>query len=364
MGSIIGEQIKISLFGESHGEYIGATIDSLPAGIKIDEEYMKFQMQKRKSFEYLSTPRNENDEIKIISGVFNGYTTGTPLTVLIKNEKIDSSKYEEIKDIARPGHADYSAELKYHGFQNYLGGGHFSGRLTAPIVALGSIALKILQKKGIKIGSHIFSIHNIFDDLLTYKNIETELDKWNDSFFPSISKEKGDLMQKAIINAKEQSDSVGGIIESVILLNENVLGEPFFSSLESKLSYYLFSIGGLKGIEFGLGFSFTNKFGSEVKDEWTIKDGKISSIHNYNGGINGGISNLQPIILRCAFKPTSSISQIQKSINFKSKEIVDLKIEGKHDACIVHRARVVVDSLIALAILDLCAFRCGNEWLI
>lgn len=363
MGSIIGDNIKISLFGESHGPYIGLTIDGLPAGIKIDYDFMKFQMKKRKSFANLKTPRNENDSVEIISGVFNGYTCGTPLTVLIKNENTISSSYEKTKDIIRPGHSDYVAHLKYHGFENYNGGGHFSGRLTAPLVAIGSICLKILEAKGIKISSHIYMLHNIYDDKPNEDNLIKYMDKFNNSLFPTVNDEKAELMKKEIEKAKANNDSVGGIIESFILTNNNTIGEPFFNSLESKISSYLFSIGGVKGIEFGLGFDFAKYYGSEIKDEWEMKNNFIHSIHNYNGGINGGIANNQPIIIKTCLKPTPSIAQKQLSVNIKTLKNEELLINGRHDPAIIHRARVVIDSLLALAIIDLCAFRYGNEWL-
>ncbi len=363
MGSIIGDNIKLSLFGESHGEGVGVVIDGLPAGIKIDFTFMNEQLEKRKSFAALSTLRKESDNVEILSGVFNGITTGAPLTIFIKNENQKSEHYNLLKDIARPGHADLSANLKYHGYQDYRGGGHFSGRLTAPLVAAGSIALKILAEKGVKIGTRIKSIHNICDIDLDLNEAEALIDKWNNLLFPVTCDKISEKMQKEILTARENFDSVGGILESVILPNDLILGEPFFSSVESKIASYLFSIGGVKGVEFGLGFDFAKNFGSEVKDEWEYQNQKLVSLHNYNGGLNGGITNSQPIVVRCVIKPTPSIYLEQKSVNFNTKENVNLKINGRHDPAIIHRARVVVDSLIALALLDMCSYRYGNEWL-
>ena len=363
MGSVIGENIKLSLFGESHGEGVGVVIDGLPAGIKIDNDFMNFQLVKRKSFNSLSTLRLESDEVVFLSGVFNGYTTGTPLTIFIKNQNVNSSSYEEMKDIARPGHADYTANLKYHGFQDYRGGGHFSGRLTAPLVAAGSIALKILEAKGVKIGTRIKSLHNIKDVDLDHKYLSDLIDKWNLLLFPVTCDNISEKMKEEIIKARENLDSVGGVLETYILPNNLVIGEPYFNSIESKLASYLFSIGGVKGVEFGLGFDFAKKLGSEVSDELVVENESVVAPYNYNGGINGGISNLQPIVVRCAIKPTPSIYKQQNTINFKTNENVSLNIKGRHDPAIIHRARVVVDSLIALAILDLCVTRFGNEWL-
>ncbi len=364
MGSIIGEQIKISLFGESHGEYIGATIDGLPSGIKIDFDFLYSQMEKRKSIDNISTLRREKDDVKIISGLFRGYTTGTPLTILIKNDFFDDSEYERLKNIARPGQVDYVSELKYHGYQDYRGGGHFSGRLTAPLVAIGSIALAILKNKGIIIGTYIHTLHNIKDKIISNILLD-EVNKWNNEIFPTIDNDIKNKMLKEIELAKENNDSVGGITETIVMINNKniILGEPYFNSLESKISNYLFSIGGIKGIEFGLGFEFAKYFGSEIKDEWEIKNKEIHSIHNYNGGINGGISNLEPIVFRCVFKPTSSIKKPQKSVNFKLKEEIEFTLNGFHDPAIIHRAIVVINSLTALALIDLMAFRYGNEWL-
>lgn len=363
MGSIIGENIKLSLFGESHGEGVGVVIDGLPAGIKIDHEFIDFQLAKRRSFSSLSTSRVEKDEVKFLSGVFNGYTTGTPLTIFIKNENTNSSHYEEMKDLARPGHADLTANLKYHGFQDYRGGGHFSGRLTAPLVVAGAIALKILENKGVKIGTRIKSLHNIKDVDLDSTYLSDLIDKWNLLLFPVTCDNIAEKMKKEIIKARDNKDSVGGILESYILPADLVIGEPFFNSLESKLASYLFSIGGVKGVEFGLGFDFAKKLGSEVSDSLVYQNDKLTAPYNFNGGINGGIANGQPIVVRCVVKPTPSIYLSQQSINMNTKENIQLNIKGRHDPAIIHRARVVVDSLIALAILDLCSLRQDSEWL-
>ena len=363
MGSIIGENIKLSLFGESHGEGVGVVIDGLPAGIKIDHEFIDFQLAKRRSFSSLSTSRVEKDEVKFLSGVFNGYTTGTPLTIFIKNENTNSSHYEEMKDLTRPGHADLTANLKYHGFQDYRGGGHFSGRLTAPLVVAGAIALKILENKGVKIGTRIKSLHNIKDVDLDSTYLSDLIDKWNLLLFAVTCDNIAEKMKKEIIKARDNKDSVGGILESYILPADLVIGEPFFNSLESKLASYLFSIGGVKGVEFGLGFDFAKKLGSEVSDSLVYQNDKLTAPYNFNGGINGGIANGQPIVVRCVVKPTPSIYLSQQSINMNTKENIQLNIKGRHDPAIIHRARVVVDSLIALAILDLCSLRQGSEWL-
>lgn len=357
MSSVIGDNIKISLFGESHGSVVGATIHGLESGIKIDYEFIKHQMNLRKANDNLSTARVEEDEVKFISGVFNDFTTGAPLTVVIENKNVNSKDYPKM---FRPSHADYTQELKYKGYQDYRGGGHFSGRLTAPIVALGSIAISILKNKNIKIGSHIKNIHNILDDNINFNDLDNYFNYVNNEIFPVLNLNKKEEMIKEIETIKEDLDSVGGIIETVISLPSSI-GEPFFDSLESKISQYLFSVPGLKGIEFGLGFDFAKYRGKEVNDE-LVNDGEVRTLTNNNGGINGGISNSMPIVFRCVLKPTPSILKEQRSIDENFNNTI-LEIKGRHDPCIVRRARVVIDSLVALCLLDLISINEGKKWM-
>lgn len=357
MSSVIGDNIKVSLFGESHGSVVGATIHGLESGIKIDYEFIKHQMNIRKANDNLSTARVEEDEVKFISGVFNDFTTGAPLTVVIENKNVNSKDYPKM---FRPSHADYTQELKYKGYQDYRGGGHFSGRLTAPIVALGSIAISILKNKNIKIGSHIKNIHNILDDNINFNDLDNYFNYVNNEIFPVLNLNKKEEMIKEIETIKEDLDSVGGIIETVISLPSSI-GEPFFDSLESKISQYLFSVPGLKGIEFGLGFDFAKYRGKEVNDE-LVNDGEVRTLTNNNGGINGGISNSMPIVFRCVLKPTPSILKEQRSIDENFNNTI-LEIKGRHDPCIVRRARVVIDSLVALCLLDLISINEGKKWM-
>ena len=357
MSSVIGDNIKVSLFGESHGSVVGATIHGLESGIKIDYEFIKHQMNLRKANDNLSTARVEDDEVKFISGVFNDFTTGAPLTVVIENKNVNSKDYPKM---FRPSHADYTQELKYKGYQDYRGGGHFSGRLTAPIVALGSIAISILKNKNIKIGSHIKNIHNILDDNINFNDLDNYFNYVNNEIFPVLNLNKKEEMIKEIEVIKEDLDSVGGIIETVISLPSSI-GEPFFDSLESKISQYLFSVPGLKGIEFGLGFDFAKYRGKEVNDE-LVNDGEVRTLTNNNGGINGGISNSMPIVFRCVLKPTPSILKEQRSIDENFNNTI-LEIKGRHDPCIVRRARVVIDSLVALCLLDLISINEGKKWM-
>ena len=362
MSSSAGKNIKITLFGESHGPLIGITIEGLKSGIKLDLDYITKELEKRKSVGNISTPRKEKDQFEIVSGFFNGYTTGTPLTVIVKNENTHSSDYKP--NLLRPGHADYTAFLKYNGYQDYRGGGHFSGRLTVGIVIAGAICKQILEQKGILIGSHIKQIHNIVDvDFAVNKqNLSEQIEEMNKSSFAVLTSTIKEEMINCIENARMNEDSVGGIIESAVLNIEGGIGEPFFDSIESILSSLIFSVPGVKGIEFGKGFEFASLYGSEANDEFVYENG-IKTVSNNNGGINGGISNGMPIIIKTCIKPTPSISKEQNTVDLLKNENTIIKVKGRHDPCIVHRARVVVDSMIAIGILDLYVQRFGYEWM-
>lgn len=364
MKSTIGNNVQISLFGESHGDAIGIVINGLAPGIKIDYDFIEHQMSLRKPKGQISTQRKEKDEIKILSGVFNGTTTGTPLCLCIENQSQHSHDYEKLRFIPRPSHADFTANEKYFGYQDYRGGGHFSGRLTAPIVAAGAICITMLKQKGILIGSHLAQISNIQD--ISFSNdlelCSKQIAQMNDTYFAVLDSDIEKKMLEEIKKASENEDSVGGIVETMILNLPAGVGEPYFHSIESVLSHYLFSIGGIKGIEFGLGFGFSSKKGSECNDEFTISNGCVMTKTNFNGGINGGISNGMPIQLRCAIKPTPSIYQMQNTVNLQTMENTKLKIEGRHDPCIVHRARIVIDSMIAIGLVDLLQERYGIQY--
>lgn len=362
MSSCIGKNIKISLFGESHGPMIGVTIDGLKPGIKLDMEYIYNELEKRKSLSNISTPRKEKDAFEIVSGYYNGYTTGTPLTIIVRNENTKSRDYQPT--ILRPGHADYTAYLKYNGYQDYRGGGHFSGRLTVGIVIAGAICKQILESKGILIGSHIKQIYNVFDNEYSYDSIqlEKEIKEMNQSLFPVLNESKKDEMIKVIEGAKSNKDSVGGIIETAVINLEGGIGEPFFESIESVLSSLVFSIPAVKGIEFGKGFAFSNMYGSIANDNFYC-DENIKTKTNNNGGINGGISNGMPITFKTVIKPTPSIAQQQETVDIQTNENTTIEIVGRHDPCIVHRARVVIDSMTAIGLLDLIVQRYGYQWM-
>lgn len=362
MKNTIGNNVSFTIFGESHGPLIGATIDGLPSGIKINEEFIEEQMSKRKAKGNISTQRHEDDICNIVSGVFNGYTTGAPLTILISNKDTRSKDYERTKDIPRPSHADYSAKLKYYSYQDYRGGGHFSGRLTTAIVAIGAICIYALKEKDILIASHIKKLYNLIDDDFDYSNILEQFETLNSKDFAVLNEKISKKMIEEIDDARMNLDSLGGILETVVLNIPGGLGDPLFDSVEGMISKALFGIGAIKGVEFGEGFNFANMKGSTANDEFRVVNGKIISTTNNNGGINGGITNGMPLVIKTVVKPTSSISRSQNSVNMEEMINETLEITGRHDPAIIHRARVVVDSMIAIVLMDLIVTRYGQNW--
>lgn len=354
MKNSFGTNVTLTIFGESHGPMIGGVLDGLPAGFSIDLEQIKKDMELRKAKGKISTQRHEADEIEIVSGYFEGCTTGTPLTILIGNHSQHSNDYAPLKYRLRPSHADWSAFEKYHGFQDYRGGGHFSGRLTAVIVACGSICKQILGTKGVKIGSHLKQIHTITDRSFSQDAsvLDAQIDKMNAMAFPTLDEETAIQMKDRIELAALNKDSVGGIIECAITHFPAGIGEPMFDSIESVLAHALFSIPAVKGVSFGEGFGFVSLYGSEANDSLESDGNTIRSKTNHNAGINGGISNSMPIVFQCVIKPTPSIFQKQDSVQYDTKENVKLEIKGRHDPCIAHRARIVIDNLCAFALLD------------
>ena len=358
MKNTLGSSVTITLFGESHGQAIGAVIDGLAPGIDVDNEFIKKQLARRRPNAKTDTARQEMDNYQIVSGVFEGKTTGTPICILIPNEDTKSKDYSQIKDIARPSHADYAAECKYHGYQDYRGGGHFSGRVTSALVGAGAIAISALKKLGIKIGTHILRCGNVYD--IEFSNYENEIDALENKDFPVISNVQEQMINE-ILKAKEALDSIGGVIQTAIYGMPSGVGEPYFDSIESIISHAVFSIGGIKGIEFGKGFGFADMLGSQANDEFEVKDGKIVTKTNNNAGINGGITNSMPIVFNCAVKPTPSIAKEQNTVNFKENENTTVVVKGRHDPAIIRRICVVVDSICALTICDVLAQRYGTD---
>ena len=351
MSNIIGNNIKLLVFGESHGPYIGASLDNVPAGIKIDYELIDNFLSKRRPSKKSDTKRCEKDEYQFISGVKDGYTTGSPLTVIIPNKDIDDTNYDKNRSLPRPSHADYTSLMKYHGFNDTRGGGHFSGRITASIVIIGAILYSALKDKGISINSHILKIGNVSDEnYLNNQNIDlSNIDKHNYTTIKDLDEE----INASIELAKENNDSIGGIIQTIITNLPVGLGEPMFDSLESSLSKALFGIGAIKGIEFGQGFNFANLTGKEANDEFYYDiNGEVKTKTNNNGGINGGISNGMPVIFNCAVKPTPSISKAQNTINLETKQNDVILIEGRHDPSIVRRINIVIKAISSIIIFD------------
>ena len=359
MKNTFGHSISVTVFGESHGEKIGAVIDGIAPGIKIDDEYIKNCLNLRRPFGKISTARCEADEFEIVGGVFEGYTTGAPIAILIPNTNTRSSDYKGFTVTPRPSHADYTAECKYHGFQDYRGGGHFSGRITAPLVAAGAILRAALLAKGIKIGTHISELHGVKDRPI----FEADIASLSEKLFPVLDCDAAKKMMKEIECAAEDGDSVGGVLETMIAGVPAGVGEPFFDSVESTLSHILFSIPGIKGVEFGAGFGLASMYGSEANDDFCISDGHIATKTNRNGGINGGITNGMPITFRCAVKPTPSIFKEQGTVNLETMSEERIAIKGRHDPAIIHRARAVVDAVAAIALADMLAERYGTDWL-
>lgn len=345
-----GQKLKLSIFGESHGPGIGLVVDGLPSGEDICLEKLQTEMARRApGSSPLTTGRREKDEVQIFSGLMDGRTTGAPVCGLIMNSDAKSGDYNRL---LRPGHADWSAWLKYQGRADLRGGGHFSGRLTAPLVFAGALAKQILVRHGISVHGRISALGGIADsqDVPVRPEIRQTIAA---KAWPVFDEAAGEMMKASILAAKEDGDSVGGIIEAAAFGLPGGLGEPFFGSAESVISSIMFSIPGIKGVEFGEGFGFANLRGSEANDQLAVSDGVVTALSNHNGGILGGISNGQPLVVRVAVKPTPSIARDQRSVDPVSKKETALRIQGRHDPSIVPRAVVVVEAAVALSILEL-----------
>lgn len=354
MSSTWKNNIEITIFGESHGKAIGVVLGNLPSGIKIDFDAVAKEMKRRApGQDKMSTSRKEADQVEIISGIQDGITTGAPLCGMIYNSDQHSKDYSLLKEKMRPGHSDYPAFVKYKGFNDVRGGGHFSGRITAPIVFAGAIAKQILMQKGIYIGAHILSIKNIYDENFDQRLSLDTLNYLSKQHYPVINQEIYDQFVETVDQARMNLDSVGGKIECAIVGLEPGFGEPFFDSIESHLSSLLFSIPAVKSVAFG-NDKISELYGSEANDCYYYdKEGKVKTTSNNNGGITGGISNGMPIVFTVGIKPTPSIGKEQKTIDVKNQENTTLAIKGRHDPCIVFRATVVVEAMAALAMLDL-----------
>lgn len=354
-----GKSFRVTLFGESHGTLIGVVVDGIPAGLELSEKEIQTALDKRspgKSEIY--TPRLEEDKVEILSGIFNGNSTGAPITMIIKNKNFESSAYERFKNLPRPGHADYTAWQKYNGFNDYRGGGIFSGRVTAALVMAGAIAKKLLLSVGTELAAHTVQIGTInLDRTMSFDEIKNN--RWkNDVRCADMNLARD--MHNIILKAKSQNDSVGGIVECLVSNIPAGIGEPFFDTVEGELSKLIFAIPGVKGIGFGSGFGCAEMLGSEHNDQFDVVNGKIITQTNYAGGILGGITNGMPIMFQVAFKPTSSIFKKQWSVNLDTFDREELMVEGKHDPCIVPRAVPVIEACTAIVLVDLMQ-RADNE---
>lgn len=351
--NIWGEKFRISIFGESHGEGIGVVIDGIPSGTALDMEKISAQMKRRAPGKNkLSTPRSEADEVKILSGFFEGKTTGTPLCGVIFNSNTRSKDYQP--QLMRPGHADYTAIKRYGESRDWRGGGHFSGRITAPLVFAGAVARQVLKNYGVTVGAHIYSIGAENDTPFDMTNLDAEaLKSVSAKEFPVINEVAGEKMKEIIDAHRMNLNSVGGMIECGICGMPEGVGAPFFGSVESRISSMMFSVPAVKGIEFGLGFDFAKADGKSANDELYIENGSVKTYTNNNAGINGGITNGMPIVFRVAVKPTPSIGQEQRTVDMDKMENTVISTHGRHDPCIVHRAAVVVENSAAIAVLDM-----------
>ena len=345
--TFIGQSLRLSIFGQSHSEAIGMTLDGLPAGIPVDRERLQSFLNRRApGHAAWSTPRKEEDRPEFLCGLKDGRTCGAPITAVIRNTNTRSKDYTQLKILPRPGHADYTAEIKYRGYQDYNGGGHFSGRLTAPLCIAGGILLQELERHGITVDARICSVADIRDESPFLSSVK-------DKPFPVSDDETGGRMQQKIEEARAEGDSVGGVIECVIRGLPCGIGDPLFDGVENQIARLVFAIPAVKGIEFGAGFSSSEMRGSENNDAFCIREGKVETVTNHSGGILGGISNGQPVIFRAAFKPTPSIAKPQQSVNLQTMKEETLCITGRHDPCIVPRAVPVVEAAAAVAIYDL-----------
>ncbi len=346
MSSTYGENIRVTVFGQSHSAGIGVTIEGIPAGNEIDLERLNAFLARRAPGQNAwSTARKEADTPEFLSGVFEGKTCGTPITAVIRNNDTRSKDYTQLKIIPRPGHADYTAEVKYNGCQDYRGGGHFSGRLTAPLCVAGGICLQLLEREGIRVLSRIASIGDVEDEgPLTESTAAKE--------FPVVSDERGAAMRELIAAKRAEGDSVGGVVECVVTGLPVGLGDPMFGGMENRIAGIVFGIPAVKGLEFGAGFQAARMSGSENNDAYEMVDGAVTAKTNNAGGILGGITNGMPLVFRAAFKPTPSIAKAQESVNLSTNENTVLEISGRHDPCIVPRAVPVVEAAAAIAVYD------------
>ncbi len=351
MSSTYGEHLHLSIFGQSHGPAVGMTLDGIPAGLPVDMEALQAFLDRRAPGRNAwSTPRREEDRPEFLSGILESHTCGAPITAVIYNQNTRSADYRAIQDCPRPGHADFPAQVKYGGFQDTAGGGHFSGRLTAPLCIAGGLCKQWLERLGIAIYAHIAVLAGVGGG--SFDPVTPEVDKIGKDF-PVLDPQAGEAMRRAIEKARSQGDSVGGIIECAVLGLPVGLGEPMFGGMESRIASAVYAVPAVKGVDFGAGFAAAYLKGSENNDPYTLADGQIRPVTNRAGGILGGLTTGMPLIFQAAVKPTPSISKPQQSVSFSEKTVKTLEIKGRHDPCIVPRAVPVIEAAAAVAILDI-----------
>ncbi len=360
MSSSYGQHLKLSLFGQSHGEAIGIIADGIPAGMEIDQERLLQAMARRAPGQSaLTTARKEADAPEFLSGVLNGRTTGQPVCIVIRNTSQRSRDYGDGVDLLRPGHADYTGHVRYFGFEDWRGGGSFSGRLTAPIVAAGALCTQWLEQQGIRIYCHIQQLGHVKDKSFLQADTAADYSWLRQMHVPVLTEGLDVQMEAEAMVARNESDSVGGVLECMITGLPAGLGAPFFDSVESQISHLLFSVPAVKGVEFGDGFGFALLRGSQANDAFCLQDGRIATRTNHSGGVNGGITNGMPVIFRCVIRPTPSIAQRQQTVSLKEGKESCLEIHGRHDPCILPRAVPVVEAMAAIAVLDMWKERQG-----
>ena len=360
MKNTFGNAVSLTIFGESHGPAVGAVLDGLAAGLPVDEQAIAAAMDRRRARgDGLSTARTEADEVEFLSGVYQGHTTGTAVTLMIRNLNTRSGDYAKTADLLRPGHADFTAYAKYEGWQDARGGGHFSGRVTAAAVAAGALCESVLRQLGVRVYTHIAACAGVEDAPLS-SAAGLALPEPQPGHFALLDPGREPAMQEAIRAAGRDRDSVGGILETIVTGLPAGIGEPWFDSVESELAHLMFSIPACKGLEFGAGFRFAGMRGSEANDPFTMRDGRVVTATNRNGGVNGGITNGMPLVFRTVIKPTPSIYKEQHTVDYAARRDALLQIKGRHDPCIVPRAAVVQNTLAAFGLLDLLTVRYGT----
>ena len=353
MSDSYGKNLTVTVFGESHGAGIGVVVDGLRPGIAVSEAEIARQMARRAPGGHLGTTRREADRVEILSGVFNGYTCGTSVCGLIRNQNAQSSDYEQLALLPRPSHADYPAHVKYRGFEDYRGGGHFSGRLTAPLVFAGALCRMALADRGIAVGSHILQLHSLTERPFAADDLgEERLADLSAEALPLLEPANRPQLEACIEQACAEGDSVGGVVETAVTGLPAGLGDPLFDSMESRLAQILFSVPAVKGLSFGSGFALAGMKGSEANDAYELRDDRIVTATNHNGGILGGITNGMPVVFRTVLKPTPSIAKPQRTVNLTEGREETLRITGRHDPCIIPRAIPVLEACAMIAVYD------------